>query len=69
MLRQLGATVVGMSMVPEAVAAKALGMRVLGLAFATNAAGVEISHEEVLAASNAAAGTIGQVIVELVNRF
>jgi purine-nucleoside phosphorylase len=69
MLRQLGATVVGMSTVPEAVAARALGMRVLGLAFATNAAGVEISHEEVLAASNAAAGTIGQVIVELVNRF
>ena len=69
MLRQFGATVVGMSMVPEAVAARALGMRVLGLAFATNAAGVEISHEEVLAASNAAAGTIGQVIVELVNRF
>jgi hypothetical protein len=30
---------------------------------------VEVSHEEVLAASNAAAGTIGQVIVELVNRF
>jgi purine-nucleoside phosphorylase len=69
MLRQLGATVVGMSTVPEAVAARALGMRVLGLAFATNAAGVEVSHEEVLAASNAAAGTIGQVIVELVNRF
>jgi purine-nucleoside phosphorylase len=67
MLRQLGATVVDVEG-PEAVAG-ALGMRVLGLAFATNAAGVEISHEEVLAASNAAAGTIGQVIVELVNRF
>jgi purine-nucleoside phosphorylase len=69
MLRQLGATVVGMSTVPEAVAARALGMRVLGLAFATNAAGVEVSHEEVLTASKAAAGTIGQVILELVNRF
>jgi purine-nucleoside phosphorylase len=69
MLRQLGATVVGMSTVPEAVAARALGMRVLGLAFATNAAGVEVSHEEVLAASKAAAGTIGRVILELVERF
>ncbi|HET9250455.1 MAG TPA: purine-nucleoside phosphorylase, partial [Actinomycetota bacterium] len=69
MLRQLGATVVGMSTVPEAVAARALGMRVLGLAFATNAAGVEISHEEVLSASRAAAGTIGKVIVQLVDRF
>jgi purine nucleoside phosphorylase len=44
-------------------------MRVLGLAFATNAAGVEVSHEEVLAASKVAAGTIGQVILALVERF
>jgi purine-nucleoside phosphorylase len=69
MLLQLGGTVVGMSMVPEAVVARALGMRVLGLAFATNAAGVEVSHEEVLAASAAAAGTIGDVVVELLDRF
>lgn len=69
MLLQLGATVVGMSMVPEAVVARALGMRVLGLAFATNAAGVEVSHEEVLVASQAAAGTIGDVVVELLDRF
>jgi purine-nucleoside phosphorylase len=69
MLRQLGATVVGMSTVPEAVAARALGMRVLGLVFATNAAGVEVSHEEVLAASKAAAGTIGHVILALLKRF
>lgn len=69
MLLQLGATVVGMSTVPEAVAARALRMRVLGLAFATNAAGVEVSHDEVLAASKAAAGTIGQVVLELVERF
>ena len=69
MLLQLGATVVGMSMVPEAVVARALGMRVLGLAFATNAAGVAVSHEEVLAASQAAAGTIGDLVVELLDRF
>jgi len=69
MLHQLGATVVGMSTVPEAVAAKALGMRVLGLAFATNAAGASVSHEEVLVASKAASETIGHVLLDLVDRF
>jgi inosine/guanosine/xanthosine phosphorylase family protein len=67
-LRRAGATVVGMSMVPEAVAARALGMRVLGLSFVTNAAGESVSHEDVLAASNAAAGTIGRVLVDAVRR-
>jgi purine-nucleoside phosphorylase len=69
MLTGHGATVVGMSTVPEAVVARALGMRVLGIAFATNAAGVEVTHEEVLSASKAAAGTIGRVVVDLVERF
>ena len=69
MLSGSGATVVGMSTVPEAVVARALGMRVLGIAFATNAAGVEVSHEEVLAASRAAAATIGRVVMELIERF
>lgn len=69
MLGRLGASVVGMSTVPEAVVARALGMRVLGLAFATNAAGAEVSHEDVLAASNAVAGTIGRVVLELLDRF
>ena len=69
MIAGLGATVVGMSTVPEAVVARALGMRVVGLAFATNAAGAEISHEEVLAASKAAAGTLGNVVLDLLERF
>jgi purine-nucleoside phosphorylase len=69
MLSGHGATVVGMSTVPEAVVARALGMRVLGIAFATNAAGVEVTHEDVLATSKAAAGTIGRVVVDLVERF
>jgi purine-nucleoside phosphorylase len=68
MIASLGASVVGMSTVPEAVVARALGMRVVGLAFATNAAGVEVSHEEVLAASKAAAGTIGHVVLDLLER-
>jgi inosine/guanosine/xanthosine phosphorylase family protein len=67
-LRRAGATVVGMSMVPEAVAARALGMRVLGLSFVTNAAGESVSHDEVLAASTVAAGTIGRVLGDVVRR-
>ena len=66
MLHGLGGTVVGMSTVPEAVAARALGMRVVGLAFVTNAAGVSVSHEEVLQASKAASEAIGRVLLDLV---
>lgn len=68
-LRRAGGAVVGMSMVPEAVAARALGMRVLGLSFVTNPAGVSVSHEEVLAASAAAAATIGLVLADMIERF
>jgi inosine/guanosine/xanthosine phosphorylase family protein len=68
-LRRAGATVVGMSMVPEAVAARALDMRVLGMSFVTNAAGASVSHEEVLEASSLAAGTIGLVLADLIERF
>jgi purine-nucleoside phosphorylase len=46
-LRRSGATVVGMSVVPEATAAAALGMRCLGLYCVTNTVGVEVTHEEV----------------------
>jgi purine-nucleoside phosphorylase len=65
-MRRSGATVVGMSMVPEAVAARALGMRVLGLSFVTNAAGVPVSHDQVVAASETAAGVIGHVLADLI---
>jgi purine-nucleoside phosphorylase len=68
-LRRAGATVVGMSMVPEAVAACALGMRVVGLSFVTNMAGTTTSHEEVLLASKTAAEVIGRIIAELVPRL
>jgi len=69
MLRRMGATVVGMSTVPEAVAARALGMRVLGLSFVTNTAGGAVSHEEVLLASKTAAEAIGRVVAGLADSF
>jgi purine-nucleoside phosphorylase len=68
-LRRVGATVVGMSVVPEAVAAHALGLRVLGLSFVTNVAGASVSHEEVLDASHAAARRVGRVLARLLERF
>lgn len=67
-LRTSGAAVVGMSVVPEAVPARALGMRVLGLFFVTNKVGVEVSHVEVLKASDAMAGTIGAVIADVLSK-
>jgi purine-nucleoside phosphorylase len=68
-LRGAGATVAGMSMVPEAVAARALGMRVLGLSFVTNTAGASTSHEEVLFASTTAAEVIGRILARVVPLF
>jgi purine-nucleoside phosphorylase len=68
-VRRIGATVAGMSMVPEAVVARALGLRVLGLSFVTNLAGAPVSHEEVLAASDRAAGTIGRILAGMLDRF
>ena len=64
MLRALGADVVGMSTVPEAIVARQAGMEVLALALVTNAAagvvGTPISHEEVLEAGRRATSTLGE---------
>lgn len=68
-VRRAGATVAGMSMVPEAVVARALGLRVLGLSFVTNVAGEPVSHEDVLAASDRAADAIGRTLAAILDRF
>ncbi|MDN5860426.1 MAG: purine-nucleoside phosphorylase [Pseudonocardia sp.] len=72
MLRGLGADLVGMSTVLEAIAARAEGAAVLGLSLVTNLAagmtGEPLNHEEVLAAGAAAAGRMGGLLRELVAR-
>jgi purine-nucleoside phosphorylase len=73
MLRTLGADLVGMSTALEAIAARAAGMEVFGLSMVTNAAagitGEKLDHQEVLAAGRAAAGRLGQFLVEFIGRM
>jgi inosine/guanosine/xanthosine phosphorylase family protein len=69
MLARLGGTVVGMSMVPEALPAHALGLRVLGICSLTNAFGDHVTHEEVLRVSATTAAAIGRLLVDLIPRL
>ena len=68
MLRGAGGTVAGMSVVPESTAARALGMRVLGLFSVTNMAGEEATHDEVLAVADEIAGATSTLLAELLPR-
>jgi purine-nucleoside phosphorylase len=76
MARALGADAVGMSTVPEAIAARHMGVRVLGLSCITNmAAGVikkKLDHREVLEVGEKARGALlevlGEIIVEAAKR-
>ena len=69
MLTRAGATVVGMSMVPESLPAHALGMRVLGICSLTNALGEPVTHEDVLRVSQETAAAIGRLLVDLLPRL
>jgi purine-nucleoside phosphorylase len=81
MLRALGADLVGMSTVHEAIAAHADGAEVLGLSLVTNpGAGLAgsptpgrlhapIDHQDVLAVGRAAAPAAGRLIAEVIRRL
>lgn len=61
-IRGAGATVVGMSVVPEACASAALGVRCLGLYCVTNRVGRGVDHEEVTGVAAEFAPRLGTVI-------
>jgi purine-nucleoside phosphorylase len=69
LIRQAGATVVGMSVVPEVLPARALEMRVLALAMVTNALGEPVSHDEVVRVSNRTAEAVGRLLMDLLPRI
>ncbi|WP_034271227.1 purine-nucleoside phosphorylase [Haloechinothrix halophila] len=72
MYRTLGADLVGMSTVLEAIAARAAGVEVFGLSLVTNLAaglsGLPLSHEEVLEAGQASAQRTGMLLRALLER-
>jgi purine-nucleoside phosphorylase len=69
----MGAELVGMSTVLEAIAARHLGMRVLGVSMATNpAAGfskVKLDADDVIAAGQAAATELGHMLGVVIDRM
>jgi purine-nucleoside phosphorylase len=73
MYRQLGANAVGMSTVPEAIAARHMGIRVLGISCITNlAAGMtaaEIEHEHVMETGARVAEVFGELLRRVIGRI
>ncbi|MFZ2348775.1 MAG: purine-nucleoside phosphorylase [Candidatus Bipolaricaulis anaerobius] len=71
--RALGADLVGMSTVPEAIAARHAGLKVLTISCVTNlAAGVSpqpLSHDEVIATSRRRAADLGRLLTSLIPRL
>jgi purine-nucleoside phosphorylase len=68
----LGADLVGMSTVLEAIAARAQRCEVLGISLVTNLAaglGEKLDHEEVLAAGKASATRMGALLQQLIPRI
>jgi purine-nucleoside phosphorylase len=72
-LRTIGADAVGMSTVPEAIAARHAGLDVLGLSCISNmAAGVNpepLDHDEVLAATRRASADVARLLEEVIGHL
>ncbi len=66
MLRGMGADLVGMSTVLEAIAARHLGAEVFGVSLVTNMAagmsGEALAHQDVLARGRAAVPTLAELL-------
>lgn len=73
MLRAFGADAIGMSTVPEAIVARQMGMRVLGISCITNmAAGIgdrPINHEEVMEIGNRVRATFTVLLRRIIGRL
>ena len=67
-MREIGGTVVGMSVVPEALAAGVLGMRVVGLFSVTNVAG-EGSHHDVVKVGAEIGGRLSALLDRILPRL
>ena len=73
MAKRIGGDLVGMSTTLEAIAARHVGLEVLGISLVTNlAAGISdepLSHHEVIEAGQAAAERCGRLLAEVVRRI
>lgn len=67
-LAQAGAHAVGMSTVPEAVAAAALGLQVLAISAITNVSGTGDTHEDVIAVAQKAAQDLRTILAAVIPR-
>ena len=72
MYRILGGDAVGMSTVPEVIVARHCGIKVFGISIITDLGGfdvpVEVSHEEVQIAANAAQPKMTEIMREIIRR-
>jgi purine-nucleoside phosphorylase len=69
-VRRMGADVLGMSTVPEAIAARECGLEVVGLSTVTAVEGDDagIDPSEVVAVAEATAARMGPLLADLVRR-
>lgn len=72
MFRSFGADAVGMSTVPEVIVARHCGIKVFGISVITDLGGfddpVEVSHEEVQIAANAAQPIMTEIMRQMIKR-